>query len=164
MDIAAFVGFAACGPLHTPVAIESEAQFTAIYGDDAQLSWDVEKGEQVHAHLAPAVRAFFRNGGQRCWVVRVARESAKRPGDLNRARYNYFPIPGLARAEFDGAGKNLKRIAPGFARARSEGSWFDLLEMVGNRLNAHDAVDDETVAAYDIAVKKAKLAENAVKS
>ena len=60
MDIAAFVGFAASGPLHTPVAIESEAQFTAIYGDDARLSWDLEKGEQLYAHLAPAVLSAWR--------------------------------------------------------------------------------------------------------
>src|SRR5213079_2153592 len=90
---------------------------------------DLEKGEQLYAHLAPAVRAFFRNGGQRCWVIRVARQSAKRTGDLNRARYNHFTIPGLARAEYDGGVKNLKRIAQGFARARSEGSWSDSLKV-----------------------------------
>ena len=32
MDIAVFVGFAASGPLQIPVAIESEAQFAAIFG------------------------------------------------------------------------------------------------------------------------------------
>ena len=35
MDVAVFVGFAASGPLQTPVAVESEPQFTAIFGDDA---------------------------------------------------------------------------------------------------------------------------------
>lgn len=44
-------------------------------------------------------------------------------------------------------------------RLASVGRWFDLLEMVGDGLNARDAVDDETVAAYDIAVQKAKAAE-----
>ena len=63
MDVAVFVGFAASGPLHTPVAIEDIGQFAAIFGADAPLVWDPQRGEQVDAHLAPAVRAFFRNGG-----------------------------------------------------------------------------------------------------
>ena len=82
MDIAVFVGFAASGPLQTPVAIESEQQFAAIFGEDAPLAWDVERGEQVYAHLGPAVRAFFRNGGQRCWIIRVARQTARRRSTL----------------------------------------------------------------------------------
>ena len=77
MDVAVFVGFAASGPLQTPVALESEAQFEAIFGEDAPLAWDVERGEQIYAYLAPAVRSFFRNGGRRCWVIRVARRTGK---------------------------------------------------------------------------------------
>ena len=128
MDIAVFVGFAASGPLQTPVAIESEPQFTAIFGEDAPLAWDLERGEEVHAHLGPAVRAFFRNGGQRCWIIRVARQSATEAQPLNRARYNYFPIPYLARAEFDANGQ-LSSVTPAFARGRSEGSWSDALRV-----------------------------------
>src|SRR5262245_2856605 len=127
MDIAAFVGFAASGPLQTPVVLESEAQFDAIFGQDAPLAWDVERGEQVFAYLAPAVRSFFRNHGRRCWVIRVARQEPIAAEDLNYARSNYFPIPGLARAVFDGG--QLKQITPAFARARSEGSWSDSLQV-----------------------------------
>jgi hypothetical protein len=119
MDVAVFVGFAASGPLDTPVALEDASQFAAIFGEDAPLVWDEERGQQVYAHLAPAVRAFFRNGGRRCWVVRIA--GAK-------ARSNYFPVPALAMATFDSEG-NLERIAPAFARARSEGSWSDSLRV-----------------------------------
>ena len=96
MDIAVFVGFAASGPLQIPVAIESVAQFTAIFGDDAPIAWDLARGEQLYAYLGPAVRAFFRNKGQRCWVVRVARQEATGDELRNYARYNYFPIPALA--------------------------------------------------------------------
>ena len=128
MDIAVFVGFAASGPLQTPVAVESEPQFAAIFGDDAPLAWDVERGEEIHAHLGPAVRAFFRNGGQRCWVIRVARQAASEAQPLNRARYNYFPIPNLARAEFNGSGQ-LQSVTPAFARGRSEGSWSDAIRV-----------------------------------
>jgi hypothetical protein len=126
MDIAVFVGFAASGPLQIPVAIESEAQFTAIFGADAPLAWDVTRGEQLYAYLGPAVRAFFRNNGRRCWVVRVARQQPNDAQDLNYARYNYFPVPALARIEFDQNGKST--ITPAFARARSEGSWSDRVQ------------------------------------
>jgi len=128
MDIAVFVGFAASGPLQTPVAVESEPQFTAIFGEDAPLAWDLVRGEEIHAHLGPAVRAFFRNGGQRCWIIRVARQSASEAEPLNRARYNYFPIPYLARAEFNPNGQ-IGSITPAFARGRSEGSWSDALRV-----------------------------------
>ena len=131
MDVAVFVGFAASGPLQMPVAVESEAQFEALFGQDAPLAWDVERGEQIYAYLAPAVRAFFRNGGQRCSVIRVARRDGRDAKDLNRARYNYFPVPGLARAEFRKDGTIA--LMPGFARARSEGSWSDSLS-VGSAL------------------------------
>jgi len=128
MDIAVFVGFAASGPLQSPVAVESEPQFTAIFGDDAPLAWDLVRGEEIHAHLGPAVRAFFRNGGQRCWIIRVARQTASESQPLNRARYNYFPIPYLARAEFNPNGQ-IASLTPAFARGRSEGSWSDALRV-----------------------------------
>jgi len=128
MDIAVFVGFAASGPLQTPVAVESEPQFAAIFGDDAPLAWDVVRGEEVHAHLGPAVRAFFRNGGKRCWIIRVARQTASEAQPLNRARYNYFPIPYLARAGFNTNGQ-ISAVTPAFARGRSEGNWSDALRI-----------------------------------
>jgi hypothetical protein len=108
MDVAVFVGFAASGPLHKPVAVEDIAQFTAIFGGDIPLAWDRQRSERVYAYLAPAVRSFFQNGGQRCWIIRVASD---------KAQYNYFPMPALACVTSDGS------IRPAFARARSEGSW-----------------------------------------
>ncbi|HKO99552.1 MAG TPA: hypothetical protein VJU86_21300 [Pyrinomonadaceae bacterium] len=135
MDIAVFVGFSASGPLEIPVAVESEAQFTAIFGEDAPLAWDIEKGEQVYAHLPPAVRAFFRNGGRRCWIIRVARRTPKATNKLNRAVCNYFPIPSLVSLQFgeEKEDNKLTRVAPAFALARSEGSWSDSIR-VGSAL------------------------------
>ncbi|HYN84566.1 MAG TPA: hypothetical protein VER32_04890 [Pyrinomonadaceae bacterium] len=112
MDVAVFVGFAASGPLHRPVVVEDAAQFESVFGADAALAWDRERGEQVRAHLGPAVRAFFRNGGRRCWVIRVA----------GSARTNLFPVAGLTRLRSDG------RLEPAYARARSKGSWSDSLQ------------------------------------
>jgi len=118
MDVAGFVGFAASGPLHQPVVVEDVGHLEDLFGPEATLAWDAERGALVRAHLAPAVRAFFRNGGARCVVVRVA----------GAARSNRFPVPGvLVRA---GAA-----LRPAFARARSEGSWSDPLR-VGATLGA----------------------------
>jgi hypothetical protein len=113
MDIAAFIGFASRGPLHVPVPVEDMAQFEAIFGSDLALAWDAERGEEVYAFLAPAVRAFFRNGGRRCWIIRVAGETAHTA---------WFPIPGLMR--FNGSA-----LTPAFTPARSEGSWADALRV-----------------------------------
>ncbi len=106
MDIAAFVGFAASGPLHIPVPIEDVARFRDIFGADLPLAWDATTGKMQRAYLGPTVEAFFRNGGRRCWVVRVAGE----------AEVNLFSLPGLVRAG---------DWHPAVARARSAGSWSD---------------------------------------
>lgn len=71
MDIAIFVGFATTGDCHIPILVEDVNAFAEKFGDDLKLAWDAERGDYVYAYLASAVRAFFRNGGQRCWVVRV---------------------------------------------------------------------------------------------
>ncbi len=115
MDVAVFVGFATHGPLNTPFAVEDETQFVTVFGEDVLLAWDTQQGTPVYAYLAPAVRSFFRNGGKRCWVIRVA-------GPL--ATYNYFPISGLVRVKLDQDGKVVD-MTPAFAHACSEGSWSD---------------------------------------
>jgi hypothetical protein len=111
LDIAAFVGFAASGPLNIPVVVEDAVRFHEIFGQEQPLAWDAERGEMMFAQLAPAVRSFFRNGGRRCWIVRVARD-----GD---ARSNQFVLPGLLQV--------TGNLLPGAAwvQARSEGSWSD---------------------------------------
>jgi len=104
MDVAVFVGFAESGPLHVPVAVEDATQFTNIFGNDVPLAWDQQRSEQVYAYLAPAVRAFFRNGGRRCWVIRVAYSAEKdAKTDYKGAQYNYFPVPGMALVDADAA-------------------------------------------------------------
>jgi hypothetical protein len=115
MDIAAFVGFAAAGPLDRPVPVDDPARFAAIFGADASLAWDAGRGEQVTAYLAPAVRAFFRNGGQRCWVVRVA--------DRATAAAARFRLPGILRVDVAASGR--LGLSQATAWARSEGSWAD---------------------------------------
>jgi len=131
MDVAVFVGFAAAGPVHRPVLVESVAAFQRVFGADLALARD-PAGEVLRAGLGPSVRAFFSNGGVRCWVVRVARTRALEArwrgvaeGALTEAKLadvasaRRFPIPGVLAL---GAGGQL---APATARARSLGAWAD---------------------------------------
>ncbi len=99
MDVAVFVGLAASGPLETPVPVEDPVRFDEIFGD------------LPSANLAAEVRAFFRNGGRRCWIIRVS----------EGATLNRFPIPGLYEVQPHGA------ITQAYAWARSEGSWSNTL-------------------------------------
>ena len=62
-DVAGFVGFAERGPLNIPMKVETLDQFSQIFG-----------GKLAQAYLAYAVDGFFANGGETCWVVRVAVE------------------------------------------------------------------------------------------
>ncbi len=135
MDVAVFVGFAATGPLHVPVVLESVAQYAAVFGPDAPLAWDELRGESVLAHLGPTVRAFFSNGGSRCWVIRVARSSTSEAlrrrvdassltGTRGIATTNVLAIPGVLSLSADG-----KAITPAHADARCEGSWSDGLRV-----------------------------------
>lgn len=118
MDVAAFVGFAAAGPLHVPVVVEDPARFRAVFGDldgaAPELAWDGERGEPRRAHLGAAVEAFFSNGGVRCWAVRVADEAAVR---------HRFRLTGLVAA----AHRAASPPASVFARARAAGSWCEEL-------------------------------------
>ena len=122
MDIAAFVGFASSGPLDTPVAIEDPSRFEEIFGQDQTLAWDPVAGELVYAQLAPTVRAFFRNGGLRCWVVRVANDPQLDENQLpvvGTAVANQFLLPGTFLAGCDSPPQAA------WLSARSEGSWSD---------------------------------------
>jgi hypothetical protein len=139
MDIAAFVGFAASGPVHLPVAVESIAAFEAVFGGRAPLAWDPRRGETVCAQLAPAVRAFFRGGGRRCWVVRVA----------DAPTFNFFPLAGLARISGG-------TMTPAFARSRAAGSWSDALRVapavVPSPMTATAVRHHDGVAVIDLAL------------
>jgi len=104
MDIPAFVGFAASGPIHQPVAVEDVATFETIFGATLPLVREAGTNAIVEAYLAPAVRAFFRNGGRRCWIVRVAREAdpgsgtALEQAGLAKFDADLFLDPGLRDA------------------------------------------------------------------
>ena len=109
MDIALFAGFCAGGPVNIPIAVESIAEYQDIFGEDVVLARTAATGPPVRGYLSPAVRAFFRNGGRRCWVLRLA----------NGPVANRFRMPGLFALDAHGS------LTPVFASARSSGSWSD---------------------------------------
>ena len=110
--MAAFAGFAERGPLNLPVALEDASQYRALFGGDLAVARD--EGRPVYAHLPGAVRAFFNNGGRRCYVVRVAGPDA---------RASRFRMPGLLGWS-DEAG-----YCTVVARAASVGRWSERLTL-----------------------------------
>ena len=59
--VAGYVGVAERGPLHRPEPIQSWEEFLTVFGQPVD-----------YAFLPDAVFGFFRNGGKKCFVVRVA--------------------------------------------------------------------------------------------
>ena len=154
MDVAVLVGFAATGPLHLPVPIESVSQYAAVFGADAPLAWDAIRGERVLAYLGPAVRAFFANGGRRCWVIRVARCAASevlwRQGNTPKeatglpdvATSNRFAMPGVLSVA-----ASTHALSAALAQARCEGSWSDAVQVSSALAQQSFAID--TLVASD---------------
>jgi phage tail sheath protein FI len=70
-DIAGFVGITSRGPLHEPVKVESWSQFISLFG-----------AHIPQGYLAYAAEGFFANGGQTCWLVRVADPESASPAAL----------------------------------------------------------------------------------
>jgi len=129
MDVAGFVGFAGSGPLHTPVLIEEMAQYRDVFGDDVELAWDSELKQMQYSLLGSSVNAFFRNGGERCWVVRVAAENAQ---------LAHFEIPGLYYAK-DGQAATIN--------ARSPGSWAENIRLTARLQIKSLAADSSALSA-----------------
>jgi phage tail sheath protein FI len=66
LSVTGLVGQAERGPLNYPQQINSWGQFNDIFG-----------GFVGYSYLAYSVFGFFLNGGERCYVVRVAHETAR---------------------------------------------------------------------------------------
>lgn len=71
---AAFLGVAEKGPLNKPILVTTQEQFISKFG-----------GHLRKSYLAYAVDGFFRNGGKRCFIVRLA-HGAKRGTTLVNSR------------------------------------------------------------------------------
>ena len=113
MDIPTFAGFLPSGPIGLPFVVEDSTRFQEIFGVDLTLAWDAQAHQILLAQTPPSVRTYFRNGGRRCWVLRLA----------NNALANAWVIPGLLQADVH------NNLSAGWVQARSEGSWSDELTL-----------------------------------
>lgn len=93
-DIAGFVGFAERGPL--PI----QEDFATAPLDPSQVALKITSWKEFqinfggfpdYGYLAYEVRAFFENGGDTCYVVRVAATTAANPAD--RPAKAFFALP-----------------------------------------------------------------------
>jgi len=114
-DVPAFVGIAEKGPLDEPVPVESFRQFQAYFGRFIGA-----------AYLAYSVRAFFDNGGRRCWVVRVANRNFGEETDLG-AR--------AARLKVN----DVNGVGVWSIQASSQGSWGNGLEVALSEEHSADS-------------------------
>lgn len=140
MDVPVFVGFAARGPLQRPVALDSAAAYTAVFGGVLDL---VQAGDdpaqRVVAHLPSAVEAFFAAGGRRCHVIRVTGEGAVSAG---------FAVPGLRLATRTASGWQVSGDDVRL-RASSPGSWADRLSLSA-RLRSQAVHDRDPLQRGDL--------------
>ena len=151
MDIPVFIGFAASGPIDRPVPVSDPAQFAAIFGGDVALPAQHGAKTARTALLAPAVRAFFRHGGRRCWIIRVAR-TVPAP-QAPAAVASSFAIPGLSRVAVSGSTSAANAVA------RSEGSWSDGFSVTASLVAAPLrmlAVSVSSPPSVDVAVRNSR--------
>jgi hypothetical protein len=144
MDIAAFAGFAERGPCNRAIAVDSVAAFEACFGGEAVLAQRAENGRWSRAALPASVRAFFANGGQRCWVVRLARtpeteqawaaQAGRSAGNRDVAEAGLFPLGGVLW-RVPGPAGGPSRVRAARLQAASLGSWSDSMRLAA-RLRA----------------------------
>lgn len=137
MDVAAFAGFAERGPCHRAVAVDSVASYEACFGGDTALARRPDGGWS-RAALPATVRAFFANGGRRCWVVRLARTPANErawatvAGRIENtqdiAEANTFLLNGMLWRVPVERGRS-SRVQAARLQAASLGSWSDALRL-----------------------------------
>ncbi len=104
---ASFVGATRYGPANgEPELLTSFADFERIYGGLDQLSFG---GVATTNFTAQAVRAFFQEGGSRCYVSRVVNTDATRASVPAASPPASPPAPAAAiSARFVGSGGNMR--------------------------------------------------------
>jgi hypothetical protein len=139
MDVVGFAGFAARGPCHRAIAVDSAASFAGLFGGEVPLATGRDGTNAAVSRLAGTVRGFFANGGRKCWVVRLARtaaseaqwevETGRVPDQTNLAEAGKFPLPGVLQRLPWQAGGETSRLRPAWLSAASLGSWSDGLSV-----------------------------------
>lgn len=71
MDVPLWIGLVSPGGPTAPVPVESVEQFERIFGAEVLLGWNPLRKRDEVSWLPRAVRRFFAQGGQRCWVLGI---------------------------------------------------------------------------------------------
>ena len=131
--VAAFVGFAAQGPVNTPTLISNWSQFTRVFGEFVE-----------GCYLAHSVYGYFLNGGGNCYVVRIGASGSNGSEPVTGPQ---AVVGGLRAVALDGAAGQNVSIEVGEA---SEGKPAD-------RFTLTVKVDGKQVEQYpDVTVKRGK--------
>lgn len=117
MDITGFVGQAERGPLNFAQPLTGWGEFRDTFGDFFG-----------YGYLPYSVFTFFANGGEKCYVVRVAQEEAA------KARLT------LDSQKKDANGKKIPLIR---VEAINEGAWGDKIEVVAEGESSDDLIFTE---------------------
>lgn len=99
-----FIGITQRGPLDRPVRVTSERRFEELFGETVEGSY-----------LTASIRGFFENGGESCFVLRVARIDGRPGEDVART---------ASVTLLDGAGAPTLRI-----QATDPGRWGNDLKV-----------------------------------
>ncbi|MBS1824058.1 MAG: phage tail sheath family protein [Acidobacteria bacterium] len=125
--VTAFVGIAERGPLHSPQPIRVWSDYEDIFG-----------GGVAHGYLAESVFGFFRNGGEKCWVVRAADTSTATAVPPAASCPRVDPLRAAEAVVQDHLAADVLRV-----RALDAGSW-------GNRLQVR--ISTSTAAMIPVGV------------
>jgi hypothetical protein len=158
MDVAIFAGFAQRGPCHVAIALSSVAAYEAVFGGDCPLAYDGEGGARLTGNLAATIRAFFSNGGKRCWAIRLAETddlAATRaalgiadPGS-RAASAGSFLMPGLL-CRLPDLGSSASLVSPARLSAASLGSWSDALRLAARVSRRPVAITEQSRVRYGL--------------
>src|SRR5262245_39456893 len=111
--IALFIGSSADGPVGQPVLCLNYSDFTRTFSDDVSSDH----------HLPRAVRLFFLNGGQQCWVVRVADMARKSQVTLRRDGPTTAPMALTLTAKNEGVLGDLIRASVSYNTEQPEATF-----------------------------------------
>ena len=121
------IGITRRGPLDRPIRITSESRFFEVFGEPVSGTY-----------LASAIRGFFDNGGESCFVLRVARVDGAPGEDVARS---------AGVTLLDGAGSPTLRI-----EAQDPGQWGN-----GLRVTLTASEDIRTFLTRDAAAGETQL-------
>lgn len=126
--VAGFVGIAERGPTNAPIRITDHAQFRRVYGE-----------LKIETYLDEAVRGFFDNGGQACYVLRVAHLVRRRREEVARsAAVKVLDEDGLPTITIHAANEGMwgNQVAVAITRQAPRISTFLTLDLRPNDTSA----------------------------